>query len=168
GRARKCRRRGERSFWAKTLVYQSNHEFTDRGCPTAESLRSKTARSKTPVNRSARSEFAEPTGKMFRHHLVSAPQLRSLNLSGFASLRDISAIKRQAKFFTLRREGAKKTHDSKCSRHEPVCASSLILEEAFAQRDHNSCRLRGLPDGRCPGAGTQSCKQQHHYLGSRS
>src|SRR6266481_5447267 len=95
-------------------------------------------------------------------HFALGPRLSpsASNLSGFASLREISAIK-APKFFTLRREGAKKTHDSKCSRHEPVCAPFLTLEEAFAQKDRNSCRLRKLPDGRCPGAGTQSYKQQH-------
>ena len=56
---------------------------------------------------------------------VSAPQLRSLNLSGFASLRETSAIKGRQKFFTLRREGAKKTHDSKMYRHDLSVAPYL-------------------------------------------
>ena len=37
------------------------------------------------------------------------------NLSGFASLRETSAVQGTEKFFTLRREGAKKAYQSKSS-----------------------------------------------------
>jgi hypothetical protein len=51
------------------------------------------------------------------------------NLSGFASLREIAAIKGREEFFTLRRKGAKETYDSKLRISVPNLSVLASLRE---------------------------------------
>jgi hypothetical protein len=56
------------------------------------------------------------------------------NLSGFASLRETSAVQGTEKFFTLRREGAKKAYQSKSSVPSLDLSAFASLREIFTTR----------------------------------
>jgi hypothetical protein len=92
-----------------------------------------------------------------------------LNLSGFASLREIAVIKGREEFFTLRREGAKNTCGSKhrISFRDLSGSASLrdtavieAREEVFTRRRQGAKETYGLKD--------RSCSQLSADSGQRS